>query len=155
MKKAIRSLYGEFMKLKCADLYKVELMRLIWSQIRFIYIQHNITYDDIHNKCKCNAEEQDELWQLMKELYPGFIYPDSCNIEITNNHYLDKAISKLLISPKDISYVEDKADCRERICISYEDMHKEFVVDSTRYMNGEYETILWNLADDIFRNIWG
>ena len=155
MKRAIRSLYGEFLKLKCVNLYKVELMRLIWSQIRFICIQHNIRYDGIQNKCECNIEEQDEILQIMKEFYPDFVYPDSCNIEITNNQYLDKAICKLLISPKDISYVEDKTDCRERISISYEDMHKEFVIDSTSYMNSEDETIVWNLADDIFGNIWG
>ncbi|MBQ2982159.1 MAG: glycosyltransferase family 2 protein [Lachnospiraceae bacterium] len=155
MKRAIRTLYSGFLKLEVADMYKVELKRLIWSQIRFMCIQHNLINHGIQNKCESNIEELNEMLQLMKELYPDFMYPDSCNIKITNNRYLDKAICKLLINPKELCLVEDMADQRERISISWEDTNKEYIVDSMKYVNNDSETIVWNIADDIFRNVWG
>lgn len=152
---AIRDMYRGFERLEDFNEYQTELKRMVWSQIRFMCIMSKTTCADVVNENGKKYEELRKLVGLMKELFPDFIYPDECNIEVVNDIYGRAAIEKIVTSPDNIKCRIDVEDKLERIVVSYNDQSKEYICATKKHFKDDEESWIWNMADEIFSVIWG
>ncbi|MBQ9700148.1 MAG: glycosyltransferase family 2 protein, partial [Lachnospiraceae bacterium] len=124
---ALKDMYSGFKRLKNFDEYKVELKRMVWSQIRFMCIMSGVTYEQIISETDGKYEELKKLAGLINELFPDFVCPDQCSIEIINNIYAKRAVGNVLISMNNIKCTVDDEDSSERIIVSYGDESKKYM----------------------------
>ena len=146
---ALNDLYDKFAKENLCEKFKKPLMRLIWGQIRYICIKHEKSV----KKDKLGKSIYKQLIEFMKSKFPDFIIPEYCEIKCINMDDCKGVIEKIVIDKNRVIYDNNQSDMRKYILIkrdkdekSYEIFQKDIIMES--------EEEIWNLADEIFYNIW-
>ena len=146
---ALNDLYDKFAKEDMCEEFRNPLIRLIWGQIRYICIKHE-------KSVKEDKREQSiykQLIKFMKIKFPDFIIPEYCEIKCINMDDCKGVIEKIVIDNSRVIYESNQVDMRKYILIKQENCEKSYeIIQKDIIMESEDE--IWNLADEIFYNIW-